>query len=462
MVHIEDSAIVAVKGTNFINQGEVTHEGYLLVDYSIINHLNWSCSARDSNTIELGSNWVNNGRYFSGIGAVNLIGGTQEISGDSSSQFFILNLMGPSMAIKSLWVNSSVENRLNLYNAELACNHSTMLMKQKAVQIERQNGFVSTKISGRLNRELSSSLNSSLFPLGYNNNGKIVYRPIYTDYSNTGVFRTAFLYDNASNFAMNTNLLQDSICTVNEEYFHIIGSTFKGRVSIDIVTDQQESWTKMADWGDGWKKIELSGPSTLNNKVSYQTSNYLNGEDRAVVMATERPFVQVEPLVYVPFKSSYSITPKYHAPINSIYSWSPPQFLSCDNCPAPEYTAGMPETYTIEVDNGVGCIAIDTIEIIVVRGEDNPILIPNAFTPNGDMLNEVFKPYLYPFEKLVSFSIYNRWGEKIYEGLDGWDGRYKGNLVPTGAYMYMAEVREIKAGGYFQRNHLSGTVTVLR
>jgi len=96
------------------------------------------------------------------------------------------------------------------------------------------------------------------------------------------------------------------------------------------------------------------------------------------------------------------------------------------------------------------------------------IFIPNAFTPNSDSLNDVFIPEglsviinsEIPGQK-YDFRIYNRWGELIFETSDfrqGWNGKYKGALVPPGVYIY-----SVYAQGYNgQRFYLSGDVAVLR
>ena len=72
----------------------------------------------------------------------------------------------------------------------------------------------------------------------------------------------------------------------------------------------------------------------------------------------------------------------------------------------------------------------------------SPIPIPNAFTPNGDGLNDSFKP----FPSLVTdykMSIFNKFGEKVFESFDiniGWDGYFKGKIV-QGVYVYVIEFK---------------------
>lgn len=67
--------------------------------------------------------------------------------------------------------------------------------------------------------------------------------------------------------------------------------------------------------------------------------------------------------------------------------------------------------------------------------------VPNAFTPNGDGKNDVFKP-LTPviIPERYNMLIYNKWGQKIFETnriSSGWDGTFKGTLMPAGVYTYV-------------------------
>jgi gliding motility-associated-like protein len=89
------------------------------------------------------------------------------------------------------------------------------------------------------------------------------------------------------------------------------------------------------------------------------------------------------------------------------------------------------------------------------------VFIPNAFTPNKNALNEVFKPqgiYIYKY----SMKIFNRWGEKLYdvpEGCDhGWDGKFMGVEAPEGVYVYQVNVKGADGKIY----PFFGDVTLLR
>ncbi len=129
------------------------------------------------------------------------------------------------------------------------------------------------------------------------------------------------------------------------------------------------------------------------------------------------------------------------------WDWSPSKYLNCLDCAAPMATPLEPMNYTVTVTNSPGCIAYDTVSIKLFCSESR-IFIPNAFTPNKDGLNEVFSIRGQGISMINRFRIYNSWGTLIFERTNlrindrnaGWDGRYKGELVPMGAYVYTVEM----------------------
>jgi gliding motility-associated-like protein len=81
--------------------------------------------------------------------------------------------------------------------------------------------------------------------------------------------------------------------------------------------------------------------------------------------------------------------------------------------------------------------------------KDRAVYIPNAFSPNGDGNNDIF--YIHTGQEVASiniFKIYNRWGEVVYELNNffanapdqGWDGRFRGDFLNPGVFIYYAEV----------------------
>ncbi len=116
---------------------------------------------------------------------------------------------------------------------------------------------------------------------------------------------------------------------------------------------------------------------------------------------------------------------------------------SSSNCDT-MHAYAHPGTYTIMqvVVNAAGCT--DTAYVEVVIRPEYLFWIPNAFTPNGNGLNDVFKPKLLGVHN-YSFLIFDRWGEKIFETTnleDGWNGFYKGKLCTNDVFVYKINFRD--------------------
>ena len=128
----------------------------------------------------------------------------------------------------------------------------------------------------------------------------------------------------------------------------------------------------------------------------------------------------------------------------SSYTWSPSDGLDCITCRTPNASPTETTVYCVIVaDNGCADTACVTI---VVSGEDcetnyftaGSVYVPNAFTPNKDELNDVFKPVVNCVHN-YTFVVFDRWGEKLFETTDidaGWNGTFKGSLCKPDVYVY--------------------------
>lgn len=103
--------------------------------------------------------------------------------------------------------------------------------------------------------------------------------------------------------------------------------------------------------------------------------------------------------------------------------------------------------YTVEVKNRDGCTAKDKVTVFVLCDGTN-VFIPNAFSPNGDGVNDVFYLRGTGLYKIKSLVIFDRWGQPIFQKKSfdsndisvGWDGTYKGNKVNADVYVYSVEI----------------------
>lgn len=140
-----------------------------------------------------------------------------------------------------------------------------------------------------------------------------------------------------------------------------------------------------------------------------------------------------------------------------VYSWSPADHLSCVDCPRPSAGPHVDMQYTVTVISKNGCVVQDNITVIV----DSNVFVPSIFTPNGDQINDTFKPFFSDPDQTYALSIYNRWGELVYqcEGHDcAWDGIFHGEPAPVGVYVYMLKYLHSDRGEVTR----GGEVTVVR
>lgn len=143
----------------------------------------------------------------------------------------------------------------------------------------------------------------------------------------------------------------------------------------------------------------------------------------------------------------------------ALYYWVPPYGLSCSTCPDPYAYPYQSTVYCVEGYDDHGCkdTACVTID---VEPTCNDYFIPNAFSPNGDGVNDRFlvkgRCVTHAWIKVM-----NRWGEMVFnsnEAGDTWDGTFKGAKQNPGVFFYIVELQLLDG----RRLTLSGDVTLLR
>lgn len=148
--------------------------------------------------------------------------------------------------------------------------------------------------------------------------------------------------------------------------------------------------------------------------------------------------------------------------ISPVYNWTPVTGLSCTDCASPTGTFNQSTNLLVTVSEAGAPECNVTGNVVVVVYSD--IVLPNAFTPNNDGLNEDFSPIVVGNTKINALRIYNRWGELVHEGTNGWDGRYKGQQQPAGTYNYFidAEMPDKDNPGSMKAVIKQGQVTIIR
>ena len=115
--------------------------------------------------------------------------------------------------------------------------------------------------------------------------------------------------------------------------------------------------------------------------------------------------------------------------------------------------------YKITVNAPNGCVYMEEVLINVVEPR---VVIPNAFTPNGDGQNDFFNIVVDGEVILTEFKVYSRWGQLVYDNENpenGWDGNYNGSEAPSDTYAYIISYQFIGGGRTVTEK---GDVTLIR
>jgi gliding motility-associated-like protein len=128
--------------------------------------------------------------------------------------------------------------------------------------------------------------------------------------------------------------------------------------------------------------------------------------------------------------------------------WRADTTLSCLDCFQPLAGPYYTRTYYATAYTEYGCTVTDSVTVHL-RCNGSLVFMPNTFTPNGDGLNDYFYPRGEGLDVLLSFRIFDRWGEMVFERTyvplndehNGWDGTYKGKALPPDTYFYLVRSR---------------------
>lgn len=156
--------------------------------------------------------------------------------------------------------------------------------------------------------------------------------------------------------------------------------------------------------------------------------------------------VKVNPLPVVSISKSNDINCSFNAARLSAsgaatYQWLPVTGLSDPGIADPVVNIQQSTKYYLTATSNAGCVRKDSVEVLVTSLSNTleNYLVPTAFTPNGDGVNDCFGIKQWGNLTNISFSIYNRWGERIFYSNTTarcWDGRYKSIPQASGTYVY--------------------------
>ena len=150
---------------------------------------------------------------------------------------------------------------------------------------------------------------------------------------------------------------------------------------------------------------------------------------------------------------------------NFDYVWDPSAGLNSISIYNPIFTNNQDQEYTINIVSDKGCNVTDTLLVKVngsgPAGVASDLFVPNAWTPNGDGVNDTLFPLTENVTKLNFFRVFNRWGQLMFETNvigNGWDGVFNGKPMMMDTYTWTASAVGID-GKTFTR---SGNAVLIR
>lgn len=230
------------------------------------------------------------------------------------------------------------------------------------------------------------------------------------------------------------------------------------RIRLSATGAEQYHWQPYTDLDDPF----IAGPvATPEHSMTY----LLQGTDQNGCTQTDSLRVIVHPLPVVTADAAVRQIHCDDIPVQLqgggalSYKWYPAAYLDHDQVAAPWAIPPADMMFYVTGTDIHGCSNMDSIFIDV---EKNTLLfVPNAFSPNGDGINDLFVPVIYCDLVLEDFSVFNRFGQKVFKTSVkdmGWDGRFKNGTADMGTYYWYLKGKNSAGMEVFRK----GDVTLTR
>ena len=240
------------------------------------------------------------------------------------------------------------------------------------------------------------------------------------------------------------------------------GAICKGEtINLKAIGGDSYLWSPAGSLNNAAISSPMATPDTSTVYSVHVTENTCNKDTTMKVMVAVNP----RPTVAAEKTNDLDCiihTTRLHATgtAGNSYLWSPVSGLDHPNSPNPVSTTDTTITYLVAATNQFGCVALDSVTVLVTSTGKVSFEVPNAFTPNGDGRNDCLGVKSWGGVELEEFSIFNRWGQRVFSSTKTnpcWDGRFNGEQQPSGGYVYV-----IRAKTYCGPVKRTGTVILER
>lgn len=180
---------------------------------------------------------------------------------------------------------------------------------------------------------------------------------------------------------------------------------------------------------------------SITYHVSGTDDNGCSGTDSVTVTVKALPVIEIHAASNVTDCGSNGI--QMNATGGITYSWEPATNFNNSQIPDPIATPLESGTIYVTGKDASGCMNTDSLFITVKKNE--VFFVPNVFSPNGDGKNDIFLPRIYCDFSLAEFSIYNRFGQRVYRTTEkdkGWNGLMNSQECEVGAYFWYIDGKD--------------------
>jgi gliding motility-associated-like protein len=139
---------------------------------------------------------------------------------------------------------------------------------------------------------------------------------------------------------------------------------------------------------------------------------------------------------------------------NISYLWLPDSAMDNNKIATPKVSPANDILYTLLVTSADGCVDSSHVLVTVLK---KPV-VPNAFSPNGDGINDTWVIKYLDTYPGADISVFNRYGQLVYHNTGytkAWDGTYNGKPLPVATYYWIIDPKNGRA-------QMSGSVTIIR
>lgn len=224
--------------------------------------------------------------------------------------------------------------------------------------------------------------------------------------------------------------------------------------------------TYLWDFDDGQTSTDIHPKHTFSStgphdvKLKILTGSPCFDDSISITIDVQAFSINTIPNQTISFGESITLTTS-GPPAN--YIWDPPTWLSSGTAQSPLAKPRESILYKVTATDANNCRSEDTVRITVKLPDDvNDIYMPSAFTPNNDGRNDIIKPFLPRAFTLLEFSIYNRWGQRIFitdQKDQGWNGKLGEVLQDSGVYAWVIKATDTRTGKQHERK---GTFIIIR